>query len=187
MPRHRRKRSVKQRAENKKRRSPVAVFCSALGTVLLIIVVAACVPLTVPRLFGLQLYTVVSGSMEPSIPTGSLIYVGETEPEDVAAGEVIAFFGSADSASIITHRVVENRTLTGEFVTKGDANEKEDMKPVSYDQYIGKVVFSAPWLGNLAYSMTSVQGRTAAVIVILAVVGLHTAASVIDRRERGET
>lgn len=183
MPRHRRKRSVKQRAGNKKHRSPVAVFCSALGTVLLIIIVAACVPLTVPRLFGLQLYTVVSGSMEPSIPTGSLIYVGETEPKDVENGSVIAFFGSADSESIITHRVVENRTLTGEFVTKGDANDKEDMKPVSYDRYIGEVVLSVPWLGNLAYAVTSAQGRAAVVIMILAVVGFHAAASVIDRRK----
>ena len=163
------------------------MLCSALGTVLLIVVVAACVPLTVPRLFGLQLYTVVSGSMEPSIPTGSLVYVEETGPEDVEAGEVIAFYGSVDSASIITHRVVENRTLTGEFVTKGDANEKEDMNPVSYDQYIGEVVFSVPWLCNLAQAMTGGQGRAAAVVLILAAVGLHAAASVAGRRKDRET
>jgi signal peptidase len=177
---------VKRRAEKKKHRSPVAAFCSALGTVLLIIVVAACVPLTVPRLFGLQLYTVVSGSMEPSIPTGSLVYVEETEPEAVEAGEVIAFFGSVDSVSIITHRVVENRTLTGEFVTKGDANEKEDMNPVSYGQYIGEVVFSVPWLGNLAQAMTGGQGRAAAVVLILAAVGLHGAAAAVNRRGERE-
>ena len=171
----------------KKRRSPVAVLCSALGTVLLMLVVLACVPLTVPRLFGMEIYTVVSGSMEPSIPTGSLVYVEGAEPEKVEADEVIAFYGSVDSASIITHRVVENRTLTGEFVTKGDANQTEDMNPVPYTDYIGTVVFSIPWLGYLAQMLTGSQGRMIAVAVILAAVALHVIASVLNRREERKT
>ena len=79
--------------------------------------------------------------MEPAIPTGSLVYIHETPPEDVAQEEVIAFYGARDSASIITHRVVENRVLMGEFVTKGDANQTEDMNPVPYGNFIGKVVY----------------------------------------------
>ena len=124
----------KDRTDRKKRRrkgpaQKAAAFISLLGTLLLILLVLVCLPLTVPRFFGYHIYSVVSGSMEPAIPTGSLVYIHETPPEDVAEEEVIAFYGAMDSASIITHRVVENRVLMGEFVTKGDANQTEDMNP----------------------------------------------------------
>ena len=45
--------------------------------------------------------------MEPAIPTGSLVYIKEMEPKDVQVDDVIAFYGTKDAASIITHRVVE--------------------------------------------------------------------------------
>ena len=58
----------------KERKSPVAVLCSALGTVLLILLVALCLPLTLPRVMGYDIYTVVSGSMEPAIPQREVLY-----------------------------------------------------------------------------------------------------------------
>ena len=73
------------RKKNKegKRRSSAALFCNIFGTVMLVALVLVCLPLTVPRLFGYHIYTVISGSMEPAIPTGSLVYIQEMEPEDV--------------------------------------------------------------------------------------------------------
>ena len=126
----------------------MAAFCSALGTVLLILVVVAAAPAAVPRAFGLQVYEVISGSMAPEIPTGSLVYVRKAKAEQIQAEDVIAYDGGG--GALITHRVVENRTLMGEFVTKGDANEKEDPNPVSYDQLRGQVVYSIPYLGWIA-------------------------------------
>ena len=172
--------------KKKEKKSPVPALCSALGTVLLILLVLACVPLTVPRVFGYEIYTVISGSMEPAIPTGSLVYIADTDPEEIVEGDVIAFYGgasgnraedrvdsagsgagAADSgASIITHRVVSNSVIMGEFITKGDANEKEDINPVSYDNYIGKVQLSVPMAGYAAELFTSTQGKIAAVCVI---------------------
>ena len=75
------------RKKNKegKRRSSAALFCNIFGTVMLVALVLVCLPLTVPRLFGYHSYTVISGSMEPAIPTGSLVYIQEMEPEDVEA------------------------------------------------------------------------------------------------------
>ena len=102
------KRNGKKKREGK---GVVSACLSAVSMVLLIALVLGCLPLTVPRIFGLHIYTVVSGSMEPAIPTGSLVYVRETSPEQVGAEEVIAFYGARDSASIITHRVVENRVV----------------------------------------------------------------------------
>lgn len=155
---------------------------STLGTVLLIILVAVCLPLTVPRVFGYQLYTVVSGSMEPAIPIGSLLYIQETQPEGMEKDDVIAYYGGHDSAAIITHRVVENRVFMGEFVTKGDANEKEDVTPVSYDDFIGKVRLSVPAAGKAAQVFSSTAGKiTAAGFIGLAVL-LQAVAAVAEKR-----
>lgn len=167
----------------KKQGRPFAA-AGVLGTVLLAALMAVCLPLTVPRLFGCQIYSVVSGSMEPSIPTGSLIYIRTMEPADMQEGDVIAFYGTRDQASIITHRVVENRVVMGEFITKGDANQAEDMTPVPYENYIGRVVWTIPGAGAAAELFTSSAGKAAAGGVILAAVLLQMLASVPGREPK---
>jgi signal peptidase I len=57
----------------------VPAFCSLIGTLMLLVVIAAALPLTVPNFMGYDVYNVVSGSMEPTIPIGSIIYVKDTE------------------------------------------------------------------------------------------------------------
>ena len=116
---------------------------------------------------------------EKKSPVPALCSIGDTDPEEIVEGDVIAFYGGAsgnraedrvDSAgsgvSIITHRVVSNSVIMGEFITRGDANEKEDINPVSYDNYIGKVQLSVPMAGYAAELFTSTQGKIAAVCVI---------------------
>ena len=123
--------------------------------------------------------------MEPAIPTGSLVYIKEMEPKDVQVDDVIAFYGTKDAASIITHRVVENRVLMGEFITKGDANATKDMNPAPYDNFIGKVAYSIPKVGGIALVLTGVYGKILAGGAILGAVILHGIASVINsKREK---
>lgn len=164
------------------RSAPAAAGLRILGTVLLAALIAVCLPLTVPRLFGYQIYAVISGSMEPAVPTGSLVYIRETEPADLQEGDVIAFYGARDTASIITHRVVENRVLMGELITRGDANQTEDMNPVPYDHCIGKVVRVIPGAGRLAESFTGREGKIAAGCMVLGAVLLQFAAALLERR-----
>ena len=151
------------------------------GAVLLIGLVLICLPLTVPRLLGYHIYSVISGSMEPAIPTGSLVYIQETEPAEIETGDVIAFYGNMDSSSIITHRVTDNRIVMGEFITKGDANQAEDMNPVPYENFIGKVVRSVPAAGRAAELFTSTDGKILAVSVILVSVILQGLAALLER------
>ena len=167
----------------KTKKSPVAAACSALGTALLILLIVICLPLTVPKAFHYHVYTVISGSMEPAIPTGSLVYIKEMEPKDVQVDDVIAFYGTKDAASI----VVENRVLMGEFITKGDANATKDMNPAPYDNFIGKVAYSIPKVGGIALVLTGVYGKILAGGAILGAVILHGIASVINsKREKEE-
>lgn len=161
--------------EKKNRRNLTALMMRATGTMLLVLLLVCCLPLTLPRLFGFHIYSVISGSMEPELPVGSLIYIQETAPEEIEEGEIIAFYGSGElyTASIITHRVLENRVVMGEFITKGDANEREDQYPVPYENVIGKTVYAIHGAGIAAEIFTSMTGKLLAGCAIGAAMLLH--------------
>ena len=169
----------KKKDRKKTGRNLPAVLCSSLGTLVLVLLIAACVPLTVPRMLGYELYTVVSGSMEPAIPTGSLVYVEHIDPADVREGDVIAFYDAMDAASVITHRVVTNSTVMGKFITKGDANAENDMRPIPYSYLIGRVRMSVQKLGALAQIFTSNAGKLAAASALGLCVVLHVLAALL--------
>ena len=122
----------------------IPALCSIIGILILCSVIASCLPVTVPRLMGYEIYNVVSGSMEPEIPVGSVIYVKAAAPEEVREGDVIAFWSNG---SVVAHRVVKNKMVEGSFVTKGDANAREDMNEADYEALIGRVAAHYPVLG----------------------------------------
>lgn len=171
-------------SEKHKRNSPVSVFCSMLGTVILIFLILLCIPFTIPKILGGQIYTVISGSMEPEIPVGSLVYVEGMQPEDVREKEVIAFYGGRDSTAIITHRVVENRVVMGEFITKGDANADNDLNPVPYEEFIGHVKWSVPKIGGVAQALSSKEGKVAAAGMIGVGVLLYGIAALSEEKDK---
>lgn len=131
-------------------------FFSLVGTLMLLTVVAAALPLTVPQYMGYEIYDVVSGSMEPTVPVGSIIYVKAAEPSTIKKGDIIAF---QSGESVVMHRVVDNKIVEGTFTTKGDANPSEDMNEVPYSSLIGIVVRHIPVLGQLLILFGSTLGR----------------------------
>ena len=172
---------------NRQKKSPVAAVCSVLGTLLLIIIVAVYLPITIPRAFGYEIYTVISGSMEPAIPTGSLVYVKYIQPEEIQTEDVIAFYGTDADGSIVTHRVVSNSAAMGNCITKGDANSDNDMNPIPYANYIGKVQLSVPKLGGIFQTITGTNGKIAAVSMIGLAIVLEILAAVLQgKREKEE-
>ena len=143
------------------------VLCNILGTLILLAVIAVSIPLTVPRFMGYEIYSIVSGSMEPAIPVGSVVYVEPAAPQLVESGDVIAFRSGED---VVVHRVVENRFVVGEFVTKGDANAGEDLTTTPYDALIGRVAQHIPAVGGLMSVYASSVGRI--YLIILAACGV---------------
>lgn len=143
-------------------------FWNILTTVLVALAVLLAVLLVGARLIGLQVFTVLSGSMEPTYPTGSLIYVKQIPTEEIDAGTVITFM--LDEDTIATHRVVavvpdaEDPSVV-RFRTKGDANEAEDANPVHCNNVIGTPVFHIPQLGYFAAYLQTPTGRYAAICV----------------------
>lgn len=107
------------------------------------------------RAVGLQPLAVLSGSMEPKYPVGSLIYVKAVDPENLKAGDIITFRMEGDL--LATHRIVE--ILEEGFRTKGDANEFADGTLVVSRDVVGTPVFSIPALGYLAYALQHPPGK----------------------------
>lgn len=161
-----------------------AKICSGLGLVLILMVVVICLPLTVPRFLGYELYAIVSGSMEPSIPVGSVVYAKAAEPGGIQPGDVVVFYGGHASDTVITHRAVENHTAEQELLTKGDANDGNDMLPISYSNVIGKVELSIPLLGFLLPLITGISGKIYLAGILIAGVLFRILGSRL--RENGE-
>lgn len=134
---------------------------NGLTTVLVALVVVLAVLLVGVRLVGLTPYVVLSGSMEPTYHTGSLIYVKKVDPFTIEAGTPITFM--MDEDTIATHRVVgvvpdEEDSTVIRFRTKGDANDAEDGTLVHYKNVIGTPVFSIPYLGYVSDYITNPPG-----------------------------
>ena len=125
------------------------IFTSAL----VVLAVLLALLLVGARLIGLQVFTVLSGSMEPTYHTGSLIYVKKVDATKLSEGTVITFM--LDEDTIATHRIVgvvpdEEDPSVIRYRTKGDANESEDGGLVHYKNVVGTPVFTIPKLGYLA-------------------------------------
>ena len=123
---------------------------NAVTTVLVILVVVLALLLVGVRLVGLRPMCVLSGSMEPTYHTGSLIYVKPCAPEDVQVGDPITFVLNED-LDVVTHRVVSIDAENQHFYTKGDANDAPDGAPVYFKNLIGRPVFTIPYLGYVSH------------------------------------
>lgn len=139
---------------------------NTLTTALVIVVVLLALLLAGPRLLGMQVFTVLSGSMEPAYHTGSLIYVKDVDPYTIEAGQVITFMLSEDT--VATHRVIEvvydeDDSSVVRFRTKGDANNAEDGRLVHYKNVIGTPIFTIPQLGYLANYIQNPPGMYLAI------------------------
>ena len=124
-----------------------------ITSVLVALVVIVALLLVGARLTGLQVFTVLSGSMEPTYHVGSLIYVKDVDPFELESGDVITFM--LDENTVATHRIVEvvpdeEDDSVVRFRTKGDANETEDGGLVHYKNVVGTPVFTIPKLGYVA-------------------------------------
>jgi len=120
-----------------------------------------------PRLSGWNLRVILSGSMEPALPVGSLVFVEPRAPEEVQVGDVLTFRSSSDPDQQVTHRVVEIRGEGSalQFETKGDANEALDMHPVPARDVVGTVRWHVPQLGYLVERVATGQGFILLVLI----------------------
>ena len=137
-----------------------------ISSILVASVVLLAVALVGVRIVGLQPYVVLSGSMEPTYPVGSLIYVKSTDYKQLKVGDPITFLVSEDT--VATHRIIEvlpdeDDPNTIRYFTKGDANDAPDGSSVHYKNIIGKPVFSIPYLGYVSNYIQAPPGKYVAI------------------------
>lgn len=100
--------------------------------------------IAVPRFMGLTAYVVSSGSMEPTLRRGDLIFVRSAGFDEVEPGNVIAFqVGDA----VLTHRVWAVDAGARTLRTRADASAFLDPFTVSEEALLGRAVYKLPLLG----------------------------------------
>lgn len=122
----------------------------ALSAALLILVIAlAALVIVVPKVAGATPMTVLTSSMEPGLPPGTLIVVKPIDPNLLQVGDVATYQIESGKPGVITHRIVSiNMLASGErsFIFQGDNNSAQD-DPVFAVQIQGTLWYSIPLLG----------------------------------------
>jgi len=113
---------------------------------------------------GIKTYSVLTGSMEPAIKTGSLIFV--KKQENYSVGDIVTKTGD-ESGITVTHRIINITEEDGnvKIKTKGDANNVEDKEFFDKDAIIGKVFVYIPFAGYLTNYAQTPYGLMVIVVI----------------------
>ncbi len=123
-------------------KSTLLIIYALCGLALLVFIVPAT---------GLKAKSVPTGSMRPAISPGSLVIIQSVPLSQLAVGDIITYRDSDDPKTTITHRIIKEEQKAGTpfYVTKGDANAREDAEIVG-GQVVGRVIFGVPVLGAVS-------------------------------------
>jgi len=154
---------------------------AALGLLLVMVVV--------PRLGGATPYTILTGSMQPTMPPGTLVVVRPTPFDDIDAGEVVTYQLRSGQRAVVTHRVI-GRTVDAQgrpaLITQGDANDTPDRQVVIQKQVRGTPWYTVPQLGRLNVAFVEQRALAGRVVAgaLLAYTAFLILSGVRDRRSR---
>lgn len=141
------------------------VFVPVIIVNLILIISSYTKPDEIPGVFGIRPVVVLSGSMEPAIMTGDLIFIHDTDAAGVREGDVICYLTSGQA---VTHRVMSiNTGEDGEtrYITRGDANNTEDRLPVTGEQIQG--VWKGGRIEKLGNFILFMQTTTGMILFII--------------------
>ncbi|MDR0862358.1 MAG: signal peptidase I [Oscillospiraceae bacterium] len=169
-------------------RKAISTVCNVLGTLILVVIIFAAGGILLLQVMGNKPMGILSGSMEPAYHVGGLVFINSrVEPEQVAPGDVIAYYISEET--VVTHRVVEVHAAEREFTTKGDNNESGDLAPVPFDAMIGRAWLHIPRAGTLLMNMKTPKGVGVGIITIAILIVLFVVPVILapPKREITET
>lgn len=149
------------------------------------------VVVAVPAATGSTPLTVLTGSMEPKLPPGTLVVVRPTPVDDIKIGDVVTYQLQPGKPDVVSHRVIEVRSISSgdvELITKGDNNGAADPNPVTAQQVRGTVWYSVPYIGwlSLALSQHGDWVVPVAGIGLLAYAAYLVISSIVGRRRKAK-
>ena len=120
------------------------------------------------NIFGYKSFVVLTGSMEPNINVGNIIFVKKTNENDIKVGDVITY-SVKNSKGTITHRIIDIVEQDGKkiYKTKGDNNNTPDTDVITYENIIGTVSFQIYKLGLIMNRLANTGGIAAIALVVL--------------------
>lgn len=119
---------------------------------LAVVVGLAVAVIGLPAIVGGTALTVLTQSMEPKLPPGTLVVVRPVATDAIRIGDVLTYQIASGKPEVVSHRVIAiARSTSGEttFTTQGDNNDAPDANPVTVAQVKGTVWYSVPWIGYL--------------------------------------
>ena len=160
-------------------RSGVLTLAAVMGVLSIVVFLAA-------MFFGVKALNVMSGSMEPGIPTGSMIFTTKIDAKDIKLGDVITT-QRTQGEGLITHRVLDISPVDGspnafEMRMQGDANATEDPQPYVITE-ADKYFFHLPFVGLVSSLLKTSTG----LYVGVAVVALLLFIFIVPGKRREET
>lgn len=157
---------ISNKIKHKKRNKKIVKFVILITLIILFIVNIILAIEEKTHMFGIYMFNIVSESMEPTFYKDDLAVVRSCKVEELKKGDIITF---KQEDRIISHRISEITEEKGEikFITKGDNNEVEDLKPVDMQNIYGKVVFVIPKIGRIVNYIQNVSGFINVCILIV--------------------
>jgi signal peptidase I len=169
---------------------PQLVGLAVGGALLLLALGLAGLVVLVPLATGSQALTVLTGSMQPTLPPGTLVVVRPTDVDEIRVGDVITFQPISGDPTLVTHRVTARGVAsdgTVRFTTQGDANDVADAAQITDEQVMGRVWYSVPlvgWVNDLLSGTTRLWLVPIVVGCLFLYGGWNVAAWFRDRRRR---
>jgi signal peptidase len=138
-----------------------------------------------PRFLPYQALVVRSGSMSPTIPTGSVVFYRKVTASKVKVGDVIVFDKPGQQSEKVTHRVfkISNGPTGRYFTTKGDANGAPDdwRVPAVGTGWVSS--FHVPTLGYILADLQSTTARLLLLVIPAFLLGVITLYEIWRERE----
>jgi len=143
----------------------------------------------VPRLSGATPYTILTGSMRPQLPPGTMVVTKPVNADKIAVGTVITYQLKSGERDVVTHRVVAvgfdglgKRT----FTTQGDANSVPDKMAVRPVQIKGELWYHIPYVGYATSFITGSQRHVATVTIAIGLLSYSALMFTSATRQRGK-
>ena len=142
-----------------------------------------------PALFGYRSFTVLSGSMTPTLGVGDAIVDRPLPAEQIRPGDVITFPDPNRHERLITHRVRRAwiHGTTVEVTTRGDANNVAEQWSIRTGERVGRVVYRLPKIGYVLVWARGTWGRLALVVLPALGLGLLGVQAIWRPRSRART
>ena len=155
------------------------------GALLLLVAALAVMLIVVPKVTGATPLTVLTNSMAPGLPPGTLIVIRPTDADELRIGDVATYQMRAGESAVITHRIIAISSSSAggrTFTFKGDNNGVEDSEPVVEERIRGRLWYSLPFIGYVNNAL-GVHGKAwavpAAAVLLLAYSGYMIASGTV--------